>query len=65
MKIVKILGGLGNQMFQFALYKALQAKWPEERVLVDLHAFSGYRKHQGFEIGRVFGVGYEEATLAA
>jgi len=64
MKIVKILGGLGNQMFQFALYKALQAKWPEERVLVDLHAFSGYRKHQGFEIGRVFGAGYEEATLA-
>jgi hypothetical protein len=63
MKIVKIIGGLGNQMFQFALYKSLQARFAEERVLVDLHCFNGYKKHHGFEIGRVFGSSYEEATL--
>ena len=63
MRIVKVLGGLGNQMFQFALYKALQKQYPEERVLLDLHCFNGYHKHRGFEIGSVFGANYEEATL--
>lgn len=63
MRIVNVLGGLGNQMFQFALYKALQKQHPEERVLLDLHCFNGYHKHRGFEIGSVFGATYEEATL--
>lgn len=62
MKIVKIIGGLGNQMFQFALYEALRKQFPEERVLVDLHCFNGYHKHQGFEIPKVFDVSYEEAN---
>ena len=62
MKIVKILGGLGNQMFQFALYKSLQQRFPEERVLIDLHCFRGYPKHRGFEIGKVFGAGYDTAN---
>ncbi|MBE6270882.1 MAG: alpha-1,2-fucosyltransferase [Prevotella ruminicola] len=63
MRIVKVLGGLGNQMFQFALYKALQKQHPEERVLLDLHCFNGYHKHRGYEIGSVFGANYEDATL--
>ena len=52
MKIVKILGGLGNQMFQFALYKSLQQRFPDERVLIDLNCFRGYPKHRGFESSR-------------
>ena len=63
MKIVKVIGGLGNQMFQFALYKALQRQFPQERVLLDLHCFNGYHKHRGFEIGTVFHANYEEASL--
>ena len=63
MRIVKLLGGLGNQMFQFALYEALRKRYPEERVLLDLHTFKGYGKHQGFELDKVFGVNYEEASL--
>jgi len=63
MRIVKVIGGLGNQMFQFALYKALQQQFPEERVLIDLHCFSGYDKHRGFELPTVFGIDYEAATL--
>ena len=62
MKIVKVIGGLGNQMFQFALYKALQKQHPEDRVLLDLHTFNGYHKHRGFEIGKVFGADYDEAS---
>lgn len=63
MKIVKVIGGLGNQMFQFALYKVLQQKFPNERILIDLHCFNGYKKHYGFEISRIFHAGYEEAKL--
>ena len=36
MKIVKFLGGLGNQMFQLALLKSLQNLYPEERILADI-----------------------------
>ena len=39
MKIVRIIGGLGNQMFQYALYVALKYKFPEERVVVDTSCF--------------------------
>ena len=62
MKIVKVIGGLGNQMFQFALFKALQKRFTEERVLLDLHCFNGYHKHRGFEIPKIFNVTYEEAN---
>ena len=34
MRIVKVLGGLGNQMFQYALYEALRRQHPAERVLL-------------------------------
>ena len=63
MKIVKIIGGLGNQMFQFALYKALQKQFPEERILTDLHCFKGYHLHRGYEIEKVFGADSEKASL--
>ena len=62
MRIVKLLGGLGNQMFQFALYEALRRQHPEERVLLDLRCFKGYHKHRGFELDKVFGVKAEEAS---
>ncbi|MBO4718238.1 MAG: alpha-1,2-fucosyltransferase [Prevotella sp.] len=61
MKIVKVIGGLGNQMFQFALYEALRKQFPQERILLDLHCFNGYHKHWGFEIPKTFDVTYEEA----
>lgn len=35
MKIVNIIGGLGNQMFQYAFAVALKAKYPNEEVFID------------------------------
>lgn len=64
MKIVRLSGGLGNQMFQFALYIALRKRFPEEPLRIDLHGFRGYRKHRGFELPKVFRVGYEAAALS-
>ena len=50
-------------MFQLALSEALRRQHPDERVLLDLHGFRGYRKHRGFELASAFGISYEEASL--
>lgn len=63
MKIVKIIGGLGNQMFQYALAIALQERWKDEEIKLDLHGFNGYHKHQGYQLDILFGHRFEAATL--
>lgn len=55
MRIVKILGGLGNQMFQYAFSRELE-KRSGEPVLLDLSSYEGYGLHHGYELERVFGI---------
>lgn len=55
MKIVNIIGGLGNQMLQYAYAVVLKAQHPEEDVYVDTSHFNGYNLHNGYEIERIFG----------
>ena len=52
MKIVNVIGGLGNQMFQGALALALSKKG--EEVKLDTSHFLGYGLHNGFELTNVF-----------
>lgn len=63
MKIVNILGGLGNQMFEYAMFLALKDAHPEEEIKVCTRSFGGYGLHNGLEIQRVFGVELPEASL--
>lgn len=56
-----LLGGLGNQMFQYAAARALSlAKGVPLRL--DVSGFAGYGLHQGFELPRVFECMPEIAT---
>lgn len=52
MVIVQIIGGLGNQMFQYAFYKSLQDKGI--KVYADLSDFEQYTLHNGYELERIF-----------
>ena len=63
MKIVKILGGLGNQMFQYALYLSLKEQFPHEQVMIDTSCFKNYPLHNGFEIDRIFSQNAPVASL--
>lgn len=63
MKIVNIIGGLGNQMFQYAFAIALKNQNPEKKVKIDtqLYRFPLIKKykgnnfyHNGFEIQSIF-----------
>lgn len=55
MIISHILGGLGNQMFQYAAGRAHSARTGSE-LLLDLSSFENYGLHNGYELNRVFGI---------
>ena len=61
MKIVDIVGGLGNQMFQYALAIVLEKRFGEP-VYVDVSTFETYKVHNGLELERVFGLKLNKAT---
>ncbi len=53
MIVSNIIGGLGNQMFQYAAGRALALEKGAQLVL-DISDFAGYNLHQGFELKRLF-----------
>ena len=53
MKIL-VSGGLGNQMFQYALYLTLKLKG--ERVILDNSLYDYTKMHNGYELEKCFGL---------
>ncbi|WP_257666448.1 alpha-1,2-fucosyltransferase [Parapedobacter tibetensis] len=60
MKIVKFLGGLGNQLFQYAFFCALQQRF--RKIKADFSGFDAYELHNGYELERIFGVLLPQAS---
>ena len=61
MKIVNILGGLGNQMFQYAFLIALRESTGVE-TFYDASLFRTYPLHNGFELDKRFNITTRQAT---
>lgn len=59
MIIVRIVGGLGNQMFQYAYAKALQQRG--YRVKIDISKFKKYKLHGGYQLDK-YHIDLETAT---
>ena len=52
MRLIKMTGGLGNQMFIYAFYLQMRQRFPETRI--DLSDMMHYNAHNGYELQRVF-----------
>ena len=61
MVISQILGGLGNQMFQYAAGRALSLA-SGHPLFLDLRGFKSYKLHNGFEINNIFYAPVNSAT---
>jgi len=55
MNVVKIIGGLGNQLFQYAFAKAIE-KHSNQTVYLDVMSFEFSKIHNGFELDRLFNI---------
>lgn len=58
--IISVLGGLGNQMFQYAFLYSLHIRYPKEKHYIDLAGLNVCRAHNGYELDRVFAVGKDK-----
>lgn len=54
MIIVRFTSGLGNQMYQYNLYRYLQERYKGVTVKADLTWFYSQNDHYGFELERIF-----------
>jgi hypothetical protein len=53
MIIANLIGGLGNQMFQYAAGRAISLEH-ETALRLDVSGYKKYKLHQGFELQRIF-----------
>jgi len=63
MIVVRMTGGLGNQMFQFAFARALQAQG--KNIVLQWHGHRTKSRHNGWELDEVFEVPLSEKIKVA
>jgi hypothetical protein len=65
MKIIRLKGGLGNQLFQYAFFYSLREKYGDE-VYVDFWFFGYFSKSRQYELDLAFKLNLEinQATKA-
>jgi len=52
--VVRVTGGLGNQMFQYALAYVLSKKYPNREIKIDSTWYRQIDVHNGFELKKIF-----------
>ena len=61
MIITNVIGGLGNQMFQYACGRALSLRL-NRQLLIATDQFKNYNLHNGFELPQIFSIDCEIAS---
>lgn len=62
MIIVRYCGGLGNQMYQYAMQVALEKRFPQQQFKADVFHYNLLKEHNGFELEHYFGIRLEYAS---
>lgn len=62
MIVSRIIGGLGNQMFQYAIARSISIR-NSIPLYLDLSGFKNYGRHQGFQFEQIFDIKYHIATI--
>jgi len=53
---VEVVGGLGNQMFQYAFYEKLRKCYGNDKVKLHIGYFKEIRDNKGYELNKVFSI---------
>lgn len=61
MIIMKYTGGMGNQMFQYAMSCVLKEKYPKLNIFAERFRYRFLKEHEGFCLDKYFFVHIEEA----
>lgn len=65
MIIVKFMGGLGNQMSQYAYYQKLKSVYPSQIIKADCSIYRKQSIHNGFELFDVFNIDSKKLPIAS
>lgn len=61
MRLIKVTGGLGNQMFIYAFYMQMRKRF--KNVRIDLSDMMHYKVHYGYEMNQVFALPQTEFCI--
>lgn len=61
MRLIKMTGGLGNQMFIYAFYMDMKRRFP--KTYIDLSDMVHYNAHNGYELNKVFNIVSDEFCI--
>lgn len=56
-------GGLGNQLFQYAVYLYIKYYHKNVKIIPDLNAYRYDAYHQGFEVQKLFNVDFKDTVI--
>lgn len=54
--IINLYGGLGNQMFQYALLVSLSQQYPNRKFYLNLETLPRLECHRGYQLNRIFNI---------